>query len=34
MSEGTSKWHLSIARKELKEMIEKQQEGVSKNVAI
>lgn len=31
---GTSKWHLSLARKELKELLEKQQKKINNNVAI
>lgn len=31
---GTSKWHLSLARKELKELLKAQQKNVHKNVAI
>lgn len=34
MSEGTSKWHLSTARKELKELIVKQEKTTLKNLVI
>ena len=34
MSEGTSKWHLSTARKELRKLIKKQQETTLSNIAI
>ncbi|HZH86210.1 MAG TPA: RNA polymerase sigma factor [Brumimicrobium sp.] len=34
MSEGTSKWHLSTARKELKELIEKQEKTTLQTLAI
>lgn len=34
MSEGTSKWHLSTARKELREMIKEQQKTTLSNIAI
>ena len=34
MSEGTSKWHLSTARKELKELLTKQEQIALSNIAI
>jgi RNA polymerase sigma-70 factor (ECF subfamily) len=34
MSEGTSKWHLSTARKELKELLTKQEQIALANIAI
>jgi RNA polymerase sigma-70 factor (ECF subfamily) len=34
MSDGTSKWHLSSARKELKELLEKQEKIKLQNLAI
>lgn len=34
MSEGTSKWHLSVARKELKVLIEKQEQTTLKKIVI
>lgn len=34
MSEGTSKWHLSIARKELKKLLSKQEQIALSNIAI
>lgn len=34
MSEGTSKWHLSVARKELRALLEQQEKNLKNNLAI